>query len=105
MDIQLPKELYIYIYIIGNDTQITKKLRLLCKSSYFASYDYFNIVLKTPTILNCDYGQWYFYQKDDCWEIYYNFPVRKKFTFNIDVENLYECFERTERKEVEFDYT
>jgi hypothetical protein len=43
---ELPKELYIYIFCLTDDINSTKSLRLVSKTAYTASYDYFKLLLK-----------------------------------------------------------
>jgi hypothetical protein len=42
----LPKELYIYIFYLADDINSTKSLRSVTKTAYNASYDYFKLLLK-----------------------------------------------------------
>lgn len=105
MDYQLPKELYIYIYIISDAIEITKKLRSLCKLSYNASYDYFKIIVRKSIIVHYDIGQWFINEKKNVVDLTYFDVLRiKPLSFNITILNLYNSFEETKHKKVYFDY-
>ena len=50
----LPRELYVIIYQLTDDIDVTKSLRLVNKKLYDASYDYFKMLLKMPVIIKCN---------------------------------------------------
>jgi hypothetical protein len=105
MNIQLPKELYIYIYIISDDVTITKNLRLLCKLSYNASYDYFKIIIRRSIMIYYDTGQLFINEKKNIKDlVHYHNPISRPISFNITISNLYNSFEETKSKKVSFNY-
>ncbi len=42
----IPKELYVYIFVLADDLDSTKSLRSVSKMAYNASYDYFKSLLR-----------------------------------------------------------
>lgn len=93
MYLELPKELYIHIFILGDDIEITKTLRSLCKLSYDASYDYFKIITKKSIIVNFDSGELFINNKPNVIDLtsYYG-DIVKPISFNITISNLYNSF-------------
>jgi hypothetical protein len=103
---ELPKELYILMFILGDDVEITKILRTLCKLSLSASYDYFEILLKKDIILYHDYyGRLYLTENINTLDIIqthrraYDFISRKPTSFKITIKNLYSSIEATQKKD------
>lgn len=90
---ELPKELYTQLYIFADDINTTKALRLLCKISLSASYDYFNIILRTKIPI-------YYIYKEDIWVSklnpycfyfgqYTTNPIRKDISIITTIKDLY----------------
>lgn len=94
---ELPKELYIQLYIFANNVSTTKTLRSLCNTSFSASYDYFDILLKTKIPI-------YYTYYEDNWslnkhKIYFccdsyasqitSNPINKDISFNTTIKDLY----------------
>lgn len=61
---ELPQELYVYLYEFTNDVQATKTLRLVCNVAYKASYDYFKILLREPIMVKCNRAAWFLGPKE-----------------------------------------
>ena len=59
----LPKELYLYIFILADDLNSTKALRLASKTAYYASYNYFKLLLRDHVFIYYNY-KWCFSNKD-----------------------------------------
>jgi hypothetical protein len=69
-NLDLPKELYVYIFVLADDLNSTKALRSVSKTSYNASYDYFKVILREPIIIAYNEAHWYLYdtRTDSCSE-------------------------------------
>ena len=49
-NVDLPKELYIYLLALADDVNVTKALRSVSKTAH-ASYDYFKLLLNQPMFI------------------------------------------------------
>lgn len=100
MELILPKEIYVLLFMLGDDLKITKTLRALCKLSLRASYEYFNSILKKDIILyDNNYGDL---------SINYEAPIRrtlghvslatKPISFKINIKDLFNSIEQSSNK-------
>lgn len=89
---ELPKELYTQLYIFADNIDTAKALRALCKISLCASYDYFDMVLRTKIPI-------YYIYKEDIWVSkinpycfyhgqYTTNPIGKDISFNTTIKDL-----------------
>ena len=54
----LPREIYLYIFILADSLEATKVLRSVNKTAWHASYDYFKILLNKPVFITYDH-EWF----------------------------------------------
>lgn len=64
MSLDLPKELYLYIFVLADDLDSTKSLRSVSKTACSASYDYFKLLLREPIFINDDDLNWYIFNNN-----------------------------------------
>jgi len=62
---ELPAEIYIYIIILADDVNITKKLRALTKTSYISCNIYHRLLLNQKIYINFDSYNWTISNKDN----------------------------------------
>jgi hypothetical protein len=89
---ELPQELYVYLYEFTNDVKDTKALRLVSNTAYKASYDYFKILLREPIMVKCNRAAWFLGTKEvDCpgHRFIPILPVHKIISFPMTVRDLY----------------
>lgn len=88
----LPQELYVYLFKYADDVKTTKILRSVCKVAYKASYDYFNILLKTPIIVKCNREEWFLGKNthiDDPYDTFCPLIPGNKISFEINTKALF----------------
>ena len=103
-NVDLPKELYLSIFVFADDIKITQLLRLVSKTAHIASYDYFKILLRKDIFVYHHY-RWYVADEDPRLKLKDPMPdwafishgnnadtPNKSMIFKTTVKNLYNTF-------------
>lgn len=92
----LPQELYVHIYEYANDINTTKMLRLVCKVSYNASYDYFKMLLNSTIYVKCNTDKLFLGYDTYCNDVDYCHAkmMPKKTAFPIKMKDLYTAIKK-----------
>lgn len=100
---QLPKEIYIEIFLIADDVEITKVLRCVCKLSLTASYDYFKILLRIPIIIYYDTDQWFLGEKGNVIKYHHCHPkINKSISFQTTIRELNNSLKQYNKRNMTF---
>lgn len=96
----IPKEIYFFLYVSGDNIKITKILRSLCRLSLSAGYQYFNLLLKKDVIFyDNSMGEFSINNQIErtCRKSMIGL-ASKPVSFNITFKDLYNGMERSKDK-------
>ena len=94
---ELLSELYLYILILADDVNVTKKLRILTKRSLFACDEYHKLLLNQKIYINFDSYNWTLSNEDNIFinvtknhSNHFIFESVKLLTSNLSTDNAFQ---------------